>query len=179
MKSTNFDNNIHIDFSRFPFCFRCVSVGKYTNKLRDDNQFFEKFRRLFEIDIPALTQYTFDDVVKNTNKHSHTVSTKSNEYNMVVSVIIELYKSYKNNNVTQRDVDLFLENNINDYYLWQLGISGGIRLYGIQNMNVFSVLFIDYHHLIHPDKKHNQENYELYDFCPIENNKNEGGIINE
>ena len=43
--------------------------------------------------------------------------------------------------------------------------SSRIRL--ARNLNVFNVLFIDYHHLIFPDVKNNQKNYSKYKFCPI------------
>lgn len=171
-------NNINIDFSLFPFCFRCVKFENFTNKLKDANQFFKYFKRLFEVDIHALTQHSFDDITKATNKHSHSIQIDTKEYILVICIIKELYKSFKTNNCNDRDFQIFLENNINEYHVWQLGISGGIRLIGIRRSNIFSVLFIDYHHLIYPDKNHNKENYELYDFCPIMNN-NKGGIGNE
>lgn len=168
-------NNISIDFSLFPFCFRCVSLGNFTNKLKDGNQFFKLFKRLFEIDIPSLTQYSFNDIVRATNKHSHSIQINTKEYSIVINIIEKLYKSYYGQNMS--NFNLFLENNINEYYMWQLGISSGIRLIGIRRSNIFSVLFIDYHHLIYPDKNYNQENYKLYNFCPITNNN--GGINNE
>ena len=59
-------NNISIDFSLFPFCFRCVKSGNFTNKLKDDKHFFKLFKRLFEIDTPALTQYSFEDITRAT-----------------------------------------------------------------------------------------------------------------
>ena len=175
--STDSDN-ISIDFSLFPFCFRCVESGNFTNKLKDDKQFFKLFKRLFEIDMPALTQYSFENITKASNKHSHSIPINTKEYLLVIDVIKELFKSYKRDNYSDKDFELFLENNINDYHVWQLGISSGVRLFGIRKSNIFSVLFIDYHHLIYPDKNYNQENYALYDFCPITNN-NKGGIDNE
>ncbi len=171
-------SNIVIDFSLFPFCFRCIKIGKCTNKLQNSNQFFKFFKRIFEVDIPALTQHSFDDVTKATNKHSHAIGSSTKEYSQIINIVKELFKSYKGDNYKEKDFDLFLQNNINDYFVWQLGISGGIRLFGIRKSNVFSVLFIDYHHLVYPDKNNNGQNYELYNFCPITNN-NIGGIINE
>ena len=51
--------------------------------------------------------------------------------------------------------------------MWQLGVTGGIRLIGIRKSNLFCVLFIDYHHLLYPSIKYNQKNSEKYSFCPI------------
>lgn len=170
------NDNISIDFSFFPFCFRGIRTGNFTNKLKNTNHFLNLFKRLFEIDIPAITQYSFENITKATNKHSHSVLVDTKEYSLIINIIKELFKSYKGNNYNEKDFNLFLLNNINDYHIWQLGISGGIRLFGIRKLNVFSVLFIDYHHLVYPDKNYNQENYKLYNFCPMTNkegNENE------
>ena len=167
-------NNIIIDFSLFPFCFKCIKCGNFTNKLKDSSHFFSRFKRIFEIDVPSLTQYSFDNITKETKKHSHSIQIDTREYKLVLNVIKELYKSYMGDNYSDRDFQLFIDNNINEYHVWQLGISGGVRLVGIRKSNIFSVLFIDYHHLIYPDKNYNQENYKLYDFCPITNSN--GGI---
>ena len=168
------NNNIIINFAFFPFCFRTVSIGEYTNKLRDEHQFFHSFSKLFERDIPAISQYTFDNVYKETNGHSHTISPSDRKYAIVLSILKEIYKNFKNSTNIERDFELFLENNINDYHIWQLGISGGVRIIGRRRSNIFDVLFIDYHHLIYPDKNYNQENYNMYSFCPITNNNNGG-----
>lgn len=168
------NNNIIINFSFFPFCFRTVSVGEYTNKLKDKEQFFNHFSKLFERDIPAISQHTFDNVYKETNGHSHSISPGDSKYKVVLSILKELYKSFKNPTDIERDFELFLENNINDYHIWQLGISGGVRIIGRRRSNIFDVLFIDYHHLIYPNKNYNQDNYNTYTFCPITNNDNGG-----
>ena len=168
------DNSIVIDFSLFPFCFRTTSIGKYTNHLKDDNQFHEFFQRLIEKDIPAISQFTFDTVTRETQKHSHVISTRDKQYQLVISILKEIFKSYYNSENLEKDFELFLENNINDYAIWQLGISGGIRLIGIKKVNRFYVLFIDYHHLIYPDKNYNQPNYQMYNYCPMINNRKGG-----
>lgn len=170
MKKYNLDeNNIYINFSQFPFCFRCVSFGNYTNKLRDSKQFFEYFKRTIEKDIPFYSQYTFSNITNASNKHSHSIPVNSKQYNLIIEIVKELYKSYKNNSCSERDLELFISNNISNYHIWQLGVSGGIRLIGIRNSNIFNVIFIDHHHLIYDDKNYNDKNYELYDFCPITN----------
>lgn len=121
------------------------------------------------VSIPALTQFTFDNVTKMT-KHSHSILYKSKEYDKVIKIVKKIYSEFKNGMLNDHDFELFYDNHINEYQMWQLGITSGIRLIGIRYNNIFSVLFIDYHHLIYPDKNYNQDNYELYSFCPIENN---------
>ncbi len=162
-------NNICIDFSKFPFCFKCVKYKDFINKLKDTNQFFKYFKRIFETEIPMYTQYSFDNIVKMTNKHSHPIRKNTDDYNKIINIIKELLKSYKEENYNNQYFENFLRNNINDYNLWQLGVSSSLRIFGIRESNNFAVLFIDYHHLIYPDKNYNHYNYDLYDFCPITN----------
>ena len=89
-----------------------------------------------------MIQYSFDNVKKETKRHSHAILTDTKEYSVVIDVVKSLFKSYKGDDYSDRDFELFLNNNINEYYVWQLGISSGIRLFGIRRSNVFSVLFI-------------------------------------
>lgn len=168
MGTINFNNsNIIVDFSRFPFCFRTTRVEKFTNKLKDNCQFCEKLNNLFEKVIPHVSNYSFDNIYQNTQNHSHIILPKDSQYGLIKNIVKNLCAEYFN--YDEKDFELFYQNNLNDYDVWQIGISGGIRLIGIRNLNVFSVLFIDYHHLIYPDKNHNQENYDKYTFCPMKN----------
>ena len=170
MNKYNTDNDkIFIDFSRFNFCFRCVTINNYTNKLKDYNEFLVNFKIIVEKDIPFFSQYTFDEINKKSNKHSHNVKQNTKEYLNIIDIVKELYTSMNNGNFNERDFELFMYNHINDYNIWQLGVSSGIRMFGIRNSNIFHVLFIDYHHLIYPSIKYNDENYLLNKFCPMTN----------
>lgn len=81
-------NNIIINFSFFPFCFRTVSLKEYTNKLESPEQFFDYFSKLFEVTIPALSNLTFDNVYVETKRHSHTISPKDiKEYELDQHII--------------------------------------------------------------------------------------------
>lgn len=168
MSNYNFENNrIIINFNCFPFCFRTISVDKYTNNLKDDNEFHMYFTKMMERDLPSISQYTFDDVTSRTSRHSHPITYNTDNYTVVIKVLKQIFKDYYKSSDIERDFELFMYNNINDNAIWQLGIVGGIRLIGTRNLNVFNVLFIDYHHLIWPDKNHNQLNYMSYSYCPI------------
>ena len=79
------------------------------------------------------------------------------------------YRNFEN----ESEFEMWFNQNINDYEIWQLGVIGGVRLIGIRDMNEFGVLFIDYHHLIYQDIKNNQKNYDKNCFCPINNYKKE------
>lgn len=160
------NNKIIVDFSQFPFCFRSVTIkGKFTNKLKDSNQFFEKLELLFEKSIPFFKDYTFDGIYYASQKHSHPIPTDSEQYETIKKILNILVKSFYN--FDENGFEMWFNQNINEYAMWQLGVTGGIRLIGIRKSNLFCVLFIDYHHLLYPSVKYNQKNSEKYSFCPI------------
>lgn len=166
------DNNIRINFNRFPFCFRCVETDSFTNKLKNYDSFFVKFKQFFEIDVIHICQCNYDEIFIKTNKHSHSINIQTKEFELVMETVKQLLKSWKPS-YKDRDNQLFFENNINDYVLWQLGCTAGTRIIGLRQANEFFALFFDYHHLIYPDKNHNQEDYYSYSFCPITYNEME------
>ena len=84
--------------------------------------------------------------------------------NLIKNILKKKLK--KDYNYNDRDIEIFFENNINDYEIWQLGIISGTRIIGTRHLNRFRPIFFDYHHLIYPDKNFNQPNYKEYDFCP-------------
>lgn len=160
------DNKVIVNFSKFPFCFRCTNIKKYdyTNYLSGEKEFFKSLKTIFEKEVPFFCENTFSDLQK--KSHGHAIMSNTKEYQIVKEVIKKIvmdFKNFKNDS----EFEMWFNQNINDYYIWQLGQTGGIRLIGIRNLNVFNVLFIDYHHLIFPDVKNNQKNYSKYKFCPI------------
>lgn len=165
-------DNVIINFSRFPFCFRCIQVKKYgfTNYLKDNIDFFDKFKELNEHIIPSFVNQNFE--VLSQGRHAHPIRNSDKEYLVIKEILKKLCMDY-NNYTKDEEFELWFEQNINDYQIWQLGNIGGIRLFGIRNMNVFNVLFIDYHHLLYASQKHNQINYANYNFCPITNYEKE------
>ena len=91
------NNKIIIDFSQFPFCFRSVTIkGKFTNKLKDSNQFFEKLELLFEKSIPFFKDYTFDVIYYASQKHSHPIPPNSEQYEIIKKILNILVKSFYN-----------------------------------------------------------------------------------
>lgn len=163
----NTDNdNIIIDFSTFNFCFRTVTVGDFTNKLKNIDEFKKKFKNIIEVEIPFYSKKKFSNIFFD-SKHCHDIKQGTKEYELIVQISKQLYKELKGN-PNEKDIELFISNFFNDYSIWQLGCIQGTRLIGIKKSNVFSVLFIDYHHLIYPDEKHNQTDYLSNSFCIIE-----------
>ena len=167
------DSKVLINFSKFPFCFRCTKVKKYdfTNYLSKSDEFFDNFKLIMEQSIPYFASKSFNELNRDQN-HVHRIKNNTKEYEVVKEVIKNLcmeYRNFKN----ESEFEMWFNQNINDYEIWQLGVIGGVRLIGIRDLNEFGVLFIDYHHLIFKDVKHNQKNYDKNCFCPIKNYKKE------
>lgn len=161
----NSNDKIVIDFAQFPNSFRSIKYDSFTNYLSDCFDFFEQLKNIFEKLIPFISGHTFDDIYSASNKHSHPIKSNTKERELVENVIKEKLK--KDNNYNDNDIKIFFINNINDYEIWQLGMSGGTRIVGIRYMNRFKPIFFDYHHLIYPDEKYNNPNYDKYNFCPM------------
>lgn len=157
-------NNIVVDFSRFPFCFRTVTLDNFTNKLKDANEFFEMFNSLFTKVIPHVSQFKSQDIY--TNRHCNILKPERNyeEYNLCLKIVEKLSNEYNN-----YDFETFKCNHIYDYTMCELGTVNGIRLIGVLYSNIFPVLFIDYYHQIFPSVKYNQKDLLKNVFCPITN----------
>ena len=167
------DNKVLVNFSKFPFCFRCTKVKKFnfTNYLSKSDEFFDNFKLIIEKSLPHFTSKSFNELNRE-NNHVHIIRSNTKEYNIVKEVIKNLCMEYHNFE-NESEFETWFNQNINDYEIWQLGVIGGVRLIGIRDMNEFGVLFIDYHHLIYQDIKNNQKNYDKNSFCPIKNYKKE------
>lgn len=155
-------NNVVVDFSMFPFCFRNTKRKDYTNKLENENEFFDKFSDLIEKLIPHICSKTFEEIMTE-KMHCHPIkSDESQKIKLIYEVVEDLVSEWK----PGIDVKQFTFQNLDGEKIWQLG-NNSIRLIGIRKENFFHVLFIDYHHLIYPNKKYNDKNYEKYEFKVI------------
>lgn len=156
-------NNIIIDFSKYSFCFMGVSCKNFTNLLKDSDEFLAHFKNLIFKFLPYFASRMPNNLFLS-NKHCHLIrkDQDSDKYNLVLDVIREIFNRYN-----EMDFDTFYSHNLNDCAIWQLGLIGGLRLVGTLNDNVFSVLFFDYNHLLYPDEKYNQKDYESNTFSPM------------
>ena len=158
------DGKIIVNFATFPFCFRTVTIKKYTNKLKNEKEFALKFKNIFENLLPHVSQNTFESLI-NENFHCHIIKESENDkIELIYNIVGILAAKWK----PGIDVPSFLEQNLEGEKIWQLG-NGSVRMIGIRKNNIFSVLFIDYNPLIYPDVKHNQKDCLSNDYGIIEN----------
>lgn len=157
------NEQIVISFSKFSFCFRSCKTNDFTNYLSSDLEFHQYLKIMTTKVIPHLSQYTFNQLLSKVERHTHPIDeSHRNKTINVIKKLIEIEKGIDFN------FDRFYDDNINDYSIWQLGTSYGVRLICTQYKNIFNVLFIDYHHLIYPNINYNDRDFNIYRFCPID-----------
>ena len=110
------DNKVLVNFSKFPFCFRCTKVKKYdfTNYLSKSDEFFDNFKLIFEQLIPHVVSRTFDELNRDRNNHSHRIQNNTKEYDIVKEVIKNLCMEYRNFE-NESEFEMWFNQNINDY----------------------------------------------------------------
>lgn len=153
---------IHLCF-KYGFAFECVKTKKFTNFFKDNNNFIEFINKLFNKDIPELSNKKFDDI-KRENRHFHKI--ESAEKDLVLDIIKDIVK-IKNPSKTPKQINDFLAQTFFGTNFFQIGTTNGLRIIGVLSANnIFEILFFDPHHLIYPSKNYNQKDYFIYDYSP-------------
>ena len=143
---SHFQQNILFDLSSFKFC--SIKVDNFTNFLKDEKHFSKEIDFLFHKAIPKISNCTFNEIFKNTNQYNYH-QIKENNLNLTEKIL----KQYNITNYTRDSLVQF-----------SCGIKG-LRFIGEQAGDNFKLYFIDFHHLIYPDVKHNNKDYRNYEFC--------------
>lgn len=131
--------------------------GGVTTYLKDSAQYGEKVSVMFTSLIPTLLKEWQSIYVDRTRMYSHCHRLDGNALIRAKDMIHEIYG--KNGPI---DESSEFYNNI-----WQFGFTHGIRIVcGVSESNTIFPFFVDYHHLLFPNKHHNAEDYESYRYCP-------------
>lgn len=94
-------DKVVVNFSRFPFCFRCTKVKKFdfTNFLHSSDEFFSNFKLILESTLPHITSKSFKELHHDTN-HVHIIRNGSLQYSIIKEVVKNIcmqYYNYKEN----------------------------------------------------------------------------------
>ena len=160
---SNSDKKIHFCF-KYGFALYSVSTKEFTNYYKDENSFIKFINGLLTNDIPELSVKTFDEIKKE-KRHYHKI--EEDKLAIVKKIIKEILKE-KELNWNCSQISRFMEQNILDTNIFQIGTKNGVRLIGILTDDIFEILFFDIYHLIYPSQKHNMENYHVYKYSSIE-----------
>ncbi|STO08079.1 hypothetical protein [Exiguobacterium aurantiacum] len=129
--------------------------GGMTTYLKDAEQYAEKIAFIMISLLPKLMK-DWKSLYPNPNArqfpHCHVLN--GNALKRAKDIINEIYP----------DADYSSEYLKN---IWQFGFSQGIRLVcGVNNNDEIYPFFVDYHHLLNPDKNYNQQDFASFRYCP-------------
>lgn len=131
----------------------------FTNCCKSKEDFADDMIYIFEILIPTLYR-EHNDIFKHGNPgrqypHCHTVSDEKIE--ICIKISEELH---------QRKFSDFKGDTVS---WWQIGITRGMRVFGLfdDEKKSFYPLFIDRHHLVSPNEKYNDQDYQSFSYNPL------------
>lgn len=146
------DENVKMDFSYF--LFTSIRLKVFTNFLKDEDEYSEKFKSFYHQTLPYIMDKSFQKL-EIENGHCHPINDEGKVF--MINKILEKYKKEYPNFKFPSYTDFG-----NEFY--QLPGQNGIRLIGVRRGNTFTILFIDFHHLIYPNSNYNDLDYNNYGF---------------
>ncbi|MFC3745110.1 hypothetical protein [Paenibacillus sp. GCM10012306] len=144
------------DFS-YPNWLSGVRLRDFTNMLKDPHEFAESIVHILNKLIPVVSD-NWDSIKFKTNyqfQHCHRVPDDK------LPLVKQIEQEIHGKSLLDPDAEHSVK-------YWQIGIEG-IRMFALYNYdsNIMFPIFIDYHHLIYPDKNYNQRDTDHFSFCPI------------
>lgn len=137
-----------------------IDKAEFTNMYNDYQSMAKTLTKVMTVLLPDIEKNGYDifnkqNIYYSRQLHCHIVNENKLE---IIQKIVD--------KINDKQLDIFSDE---EKKLWQYGITGGIRIiciYDQANNNVHP-LFIDSHHLIHPDPNHNQQDVMTNQLCPI------------
>ncbi|EAC2632611.1 hypothetical protein ACU8IW_001971 [Listeria innocua] len=144
-------NGVRIDFKNNNW-LKSNSCGDFTTFLFSDDEFGKNVFTILNKVIPMI-QSEWRRIIANNVEHCHRIDDTHKQ----------VFKKYFGKHYPKYNID--------ELNIWQFGASGGARLIASvtkeeNGISVVRPLFIDYHHIVYPNKKHNQKDLLKYKFCP-------------
>lgn len=151
--------NVTFDFS-YKNWIKSVRTKGFSNKLPNSEEFSKLITKCLHELMPYIQQ-NWKEIMKSgspnyPHRHCHVVA--ADKVDLIEKIIYEVHER------PLLDQD-------DDFNIWQFGTTQGVRLFAIYNHieNVIYPIFIDYHHLIHPNEYFNQPDFKTMEFCPVLN----------
>lgn len=160
------ESDITVQF--YDFAFTPIKTSGFTNYLKDEQEWMQKYKRIFGEIIPEIQGKNFSEIQSNRKYHFHQI-TENEHIKLCSKIICELYKKQKHlKSINSREKE-YLTQKFLDAELYQIGINeiDCVRLVFIINNNTLEVIFFDMHHLIYNSIKYNDRDYQKYNFFPI------------
>lgn len=165
-----YKGNIVVDFSNSFSLYSCTVKDVFTNYLKSRDDIINNHQKIFNEVLKYFSENTFNEM-RSRKKETHTHEIKEQRIiNNVKKILKELICCQSK--VTVK-VDSIVENLIADADLWQLSYPKGMRFIGVRKGNVMKLFFVDYHHLIYPNKNYNNKDSYNNKYCLMKTLKNE------
>lgn len=132
-----------------------IKDGEFTNYHQGADSYAKDVTRLVHDTIPLIYEHN-QDIFKNGRmkqtplNHSHLI--QEDKMPLVKKIV---------HKIVPDDIE-------EDFSWWQVGSTKGYRIIGVYRTaeNSFYPLFVDWHHLIYPNVKYNQQDFEAFNYIP-------------
>lgn len=170
------EKNIKIQFQQVPKCkglnidvsfeglYYSVTYKEFTNFLKDEKDFSEKFRLIRNlISKIACKDFQKDLLSDGGMRHCHVLEQDKAE--IVKECIKKALKSFDD----RKSYDEYIDNVLGGEKIYQIGFEDSVRLIGTYNevTCIFRIYLIDYHHKLSYDEKRNAQNNKYLNYCPL------------
>lgn len=168
------EKNIVLDFS-FPYLFYFIRFNEFTNKFKSPKQYIEYFDYVHKVLLSTLNKTKCKSIFSNNDenfkKHTHVIDS-AKQIILINNIIKSLYIA---NGLNEGLADAWIEQNIGDTTLWQVGLENGFgRIIGYFQDNIFKIILFDPHHLIYKEEKgkvRKHKDVSTYSFFPDKMNR--------
>lgn len=148
----------------FSALYYSVEHKEFTNFLKDEHHFIEKFKEIREF-IEKMEKKDFvRDLISNSGmRHCHKI--EKDKYEFTLDCIKNALSSSGQNNS-----DAIVDQLLGSECLYQIGFEGGSRYIGIyeNEKKIFRLYLLDYHHKIYPDERHNKFSKKHLNYCVMQ-----------
>lgn len=150
-------NNTVLSFS-FPTFLGTGKYKDFTNFLSSEKEYVKLITHILYKMVPEISSKSLTLLNKTNGYHTHPLNKEKTR--LALDILRQIVKEVFDYNTNQSE-HWINNQGIRMEKLWQISCPGskGIRLIGFPKDNVFTVLFVDFFHLLEPDKNYNKINY--------------------
>ena len=145
----------------FSALYYSVDHKDFTNFLKDEHHFVEKFKEIREfIEKTEKKDFVKDLIHDKGMRHCHEI--RDDKYKLAFDCIKDALS-----NSGQNNSDDIVNQLLGGERLYQIGFEGGIRYIGTYETNkkIFRLYLLDYHHKIYSDPKRNEFSKKHLNYC--------------
>ncbi len=165
-------NHVSISFS-YKNWIKGFSNREFSTFTETEREFWDNFIYIMYELIP----YVYENWNGQRIAHCHAINdlggVRSREAKKKYFSAIKSIHSELKNNVLLENIDNVEYSNgqLEDLELYQLGLTGSLRVICGKIGNTLYPMLIDHHHLGYDSEQHNQRDFSKFSYCPVESGK--------